>query len=347
MAKQKKYTITHLGKTLHTDHWCDLPEVKCLELKQEYYKKPDFDTVKKNLEAVYNGGVIISDITNYYVKDLMAKVKLKSPRWSIEEVFESNDLIRYFWSRVLSSDKVYPKDKSDIDNFETALRLSGGGVAMKPSNFPIQTADMVIKRYNRNDKYYDFSCGWGVRLLSSMRNRVEYYGTDPNYVLVERLQQLAQDYNKVNYTNQHYDIRCQGSETFIPEWENTIGLAFTSPPYFSLEDYKIGNQSYKQGVSYKNWLDNYMKPTLENIRKYLIDDGRMLINIKDFSNYKLCNDTKSIAENLGFHYMKSIKLKNKTRPSAKSDLDTDEDVMVFSKFPAEDEPDPMDLFIFG
>ena len=49
----KKYEITHLGKTLHTDHWYDLPEDKCLQLKAAYYEKPDFELVKKNLKAVY------------------------------------------------------------------------------------------------------------------------------------------------------------------------------------------------------------------------------------------------------------------------------------------------------
>jgi DNA methylase len=347
MAKNKKYQITHLGKTLHTDHWCYLPEHACLRLKEEYYKKPDFELVKKNLQAVRDGSAIIGTITNYYVKDLMAKVKLQSPRWTIEEVFESNDLIRYFWSRVLSSEKVYPKTHSDIDNFESALRLSGGGVAMKPSNYPIKSVDYILNRYNINGKYYDFSCGWGVRLLSAMRNKIEYYGTDPNHLLVDRLYQMANDYNKVNYTSAHHDIRCHGSETFVPEWENTIGLSFSSPPYFSLEDYRIGNQSYKPGTTYQDWLDSYLKPTLENIRRYLIDEGMMLINIKDFSDYKLCLDTKTIAENLGFHYVESIKLKNKTRPSAKVDLSTDEDIMVFSKNPPNDDPTGYGLFIFG
>jgi len=35
MKKNKKYQITHLGKTLNTDHWYDLPEDKCLQLKAE------------------------------------------------------------------------------------------------------------------------------------------------------------------------------------------------------------------------------------------------------------------------------------------------------------------------
>ena len=58
---------------------------------------------------------------------------------------------------------------------------------MKPSNFPIKTVDYIINKYNINDKYYDFSCGWGVRLLSSFRNNISYYGTDPNNILVQRL----------------------------------------------------------------------------------------------------------------------------------------------------------------
>lgn len=344
--KEKKYTITHLGKTLHTDHYTDLPIDECLKLKEEYYKKPDFSLVEKNFESIYEGGTIVSHITNYYVKDLMAKVKLESPRWTIEEVFDSIDLIRYFWSRVLSSDKVYPKTNSNIKNFETALRLSGGGVAMKPSNYPMKSVDLILKRYNKNNKYYDFSCGWGVRMLSSMKNKIEYYGTDPNYLLVERLKQMASDYNKVNFTEQFTDIRCQGSEIFVPEWENSIGLAFSSPPYFNLEDYKIGNQSYKPGTSYQDWLKNYLTPTLKNIKTYLIDDGRFLVNIKNFLNYTLEEDTKSIAESLGFHFLETVKLENITRPSAKTDLDTDENIMVFSKNPVNEEPIGDKLFIF-
>jgi hypothetical protein len=235
-----------------------------------------------------------------------------------------------------------PKTDSDIKNFEAALRLSGGGVAMKPSNYPIKSVDAILARYNINGKYYDFSCGWGVRMLSSLRNRVEYYGTDPNNLLVERLNQMATDYNTVNGTSAKYDIRCHGSQTFVPEWENTIGVAFSSPPYFSLEDYKIGDQSFKPGTTYQEWLDTYLRPTLENIKRYLTDDGKMLINIKDFLNYKLCADTRAIAESLGFYYVESITLKNITRPSAKVDINTDESIMVFSKKPEKAVPVTLD-----
>lgn len=52
----------------------------------------------------------------------------------------------------------------------------------------MKSIDELLENYNVNNKYYDFSCGWGVRLLSSLKHNVEYYGTDPNTVLCERLQ---------------------------------------------------------------------------------------------------------------------------------------------------------------
>ena len=341
----KKYTITHLGRTLYTDHYSELSDEKCQELVNAYYTKPDFSIVQENLKDIANGSSNIGPVTEYYVKDLMAKVKLASPKWSIEEVLQCNDLIRYFWSRVLASDKVYPKHLPDIKNFESALRVAGGGVAMKPSNYPIKSVDQILKYYNTNNKYYDFSCGWGVRLLGALRNKIEYYGTDPNNLLVDRLKQMAEDYDSINNTNSVYDIRCNGSEVFVQEWENSIGLAFSSPPYFSLEDYKIGNQSYKPGMSYTDWLNNYLKPTLTNIRRYLLDDGYLLINIKNFKTYKLYEDTKKVAEDLDFKYVQTIDLKNKTRPSAKLDLNTDENIMVFTK--TDVEPKGIGLFSFG
>ena len=328
---KKKYSITHKGKTLHTNHWHPLTSEECLALKEAYYTKPSKDKVNSNFKCIAKGGTQVAAITNHYVKDLMAKVKLLSPRWSIEEVFENDDLIRYFWSRVLSSDKVYPKDKSDICNFETALRLSGGGVAMKPSNFPMKSVDYILDNYNVNGNYYDFSCGWGVRMLSSMKNEVNYFGTDPNHLLVDRLNSMHKDYCAVNDVKHKSEIICSGSEVFHPQWENKMGLAFSSPPYFSLEDYKIGDQSYKPGMNYQTWLNSYLKPTIENIYRYLIDGGYLVINVKDFEEFKLCADTRRIVEEMGFTYVDSVSLKNITRPSAKVDLNTDEVMMVFQK----------------
>lgn len=325
----KKYKIEHKGKVLFTDHFADLPDEKCEEVRQKYYQKPTEDELDKALFNIDNGGVNTSVITNYYFKDLMAEVKLYSPRWSIAEVLESNDLIRYFYSRVIASPKVYPPSHGLIKNFETALRISGGGVAMKPSNFPMRSANMVLAKYNLNNKYYDFSCGWGTRLLSALKNRIYYFGTDPNHLLIDRLNQLTKRYYKVNSIEIPVDLRVSGSEHTQNDWIEKFGLAFSSPPYYNLEDYKVGKQSYKEGVSYQDWLSNYLKPTFENIKLYLVKSGYFAINIKNFKTYTLVEDSKQIAAEAGFVYCESLLLENRTRPSAKKDLNTDEYIMVF------------------
>ena len=73
--EHKKYHITYLDKTLHTDHWYDLSVKECNLIRKEYYEKPDFDLIKKNFKLIYKGSTNVSHIVNYYIKDLMAKVK--------------------------------------------------------------------------------------------------------------------------------------------------------------------------------------------------------------------------------------------------------------------------------
>lgn len=325
------YTIEHNGKVLTTTHFASISDERCEELRSAYYSKPTITNLMDNLKKIEQGGANVSVVTNYYMKEVMSLVKLKSPKWSISEVFENNDLIRYFWSRVLASEKVFPPTDSDIKNFEAALRISGGGVAMKPSNFPITVVDSILQKYNRNNRFYDFSCGWGTRMMSAMRNRVDYFGTDPNFHVISSLKHLHADYDSVNMIETSVDLRCAGSEVYQPDWENTMGLAFSSPPYFSLEDYRIGAQSYREGVIYEEWLRDYLHPTIENISNYLIPDGIFAINVKDFGNFTLLQDTTNSILDNGFVLVDTMQLKNTTRPSAKSDLNTDEKIQIFRK----------------
>jgi len=329
--KDGKYVIEYKGKFIVTNYYNEVSNDIYDMIYSEYYKKPTIYEVHKNLKHVHNGSTAVPKIVNYYFKDLMSKVKLYTKKWTIEEILESKDLLGFFIAKINKFTNVYPKDVRLIKNFETALRIGSSGIAGKPSNFPMKTIDDILETYNINNNYYDFSCGWGIRLLSAMKNKVNYYGTDPNYLLIERLNCLTADYKQINNTKTIVDIRCLGSEIFIPEWTNTIGVAFSSPPYFNLEDYKIGNQSYKEGTEYKDWLNNYLKPTLQNIMNYLVVDGYFLINIKDYNNIPLCKDTKIIAEQIGFNYIESIPLKNMKRPALKNGLNADEDIMVFKK----------------
>lgn len=325
--------INYKGETLDTVFYRELDDNEFRELKNEYYKKPDFDNVKKQFLSISKGGTKNNEITNYYVKDLMAKTKIWYNKWSIEDVFNCKELLGFYREKVENFPKVFPKNQSIIKNIETAFRIGGKGIASKPANFPIKTVDYMLEHYNVNNNYYDFSCGWGARLTSALKNKVNYFGTDPNYLLTERLDNLANDYkNTINNCNVNVDIRTQGSEIFNPDWENKIGLAFSSPPYFYLEDYKIGNQSFKEGTTYNEWLENYLRPTIKNIYMYLIQEGFFAININNFKDFDLVGDTLRIAKECGFKLIDVKTLKNISRcNSAGGFNDNSERIMIFIK----------------
>lgn len=324
--------IEYKGKTLETEHYIEITDAEYEELKKEYFKKPSFTEVKMNFLNIKNGGTKNTEIVEYYVKDLMIKTKLYQCKWSIEDVFNSKELLSHFWQKTKLNSEVFLDTEGTKRKLETCFRLGGAGVAKIPTNFPIKTVDEILEKYNINGNWYDFSCGWGNRLLGALKNNVNYYGTDPNYLLTDRLIQMSNDYKKTVYNHNVVDIRTHGSEVFVEEWKNKMGLAFSSPPYFYLEDYKIGNQSWHEGVSYQEWQDNYLEPTIQNIYQYLTKDGYFLINIKNFKKYNLVNDTKELSIKNGFKYIGFHSLENLKRINNKGNLiDNDEKIMVFVK----------------
>lgn len=324
--------IEYRGQVLETVYDGTISDEKYKELVDEYYKKPDFALVKKQLQNISNGGVMNNHITNYYFKDLMAKTKVYFNKWSIEDVLEYKPLLECMFDKTRFNKKIYPDSMSDIKKLETSFRLGGKGVASKVSQFPIKTVDYILDNYNINGNYYDFSCGWGIRLLSALRHNINYYGTDPNYLLVDRLKQMSKDYKVVNGGDSIVDIRAVGSENYQQDWVGKIGVAFTSPPYFNLEDYKVGEQSCKINSNYQDWLENYLSPTIDNIYGYLVDDGILAININNFDKYDLVGDTIKICQRNGFVFVEEFTLKNIKRCNSKASFnDNSEKVMIFKK----------------
>ena len=336
--------IEHLGQTLETKYFKELTDEEFNTYREQYYRRPNFEEVQAQFIKISRGSTLNNVITDYYVKDLMAKTKIYYNKWSIEEVFQSRGLLGSFVARTEQKSEFYGVDTPMIERIEQGFRLGGKGVASKPANFPIKTVDEVLARYNVNNNWYDFSCGWGARLTGALKNCVNYFGTDPNYLLVPRLKQLAEDYkNTVNPSDgfdlfsmgdtgiSTVDIRCQGSEVFIPEWENKIGVAFSSPPYFYLEDYRVGEQSYKEGTTYEQWKTNYLFPTIQNIYKYLIPNGYFILNINNFDKYMLVEDCIALAEQAGFKHKENLILDNIKRCTEVGFNDNNEKIMVFVK----------------
>jgi len=309
--------IEYLGRLFKTSITKQLTDDEYNEIVDYINKRPSKESALNEIIKVKNGGLKISNITGYYFLSLMYDVRNGQDAWSINEAIQNKKIMEYFNGKISVNEKVFPKSLPLGERILTAFRLCGIRCCRKPSQFPLKTINELLDTYTKpGDNYYDFSCGWGVRLLSSMTHNINYFGTDPNTALVEKLNDLSNDYKVTTGEKVVTDIRPIGSEIFIPEWENKMDFIFSSPPYFAFEIYKSENQSYKEGMSYKDWLDTWMSPTFKNIKMYLKDNGTFAINIKDIVYNKhlwpLESDTVKLAKSFGFelvniHILKNIK----------------------------------------
>ena len=112
------------------------------------------------------------------------------------------------------------------------LRRVGGSQMV--SNFRPVTASMLYKLFcDENDTIWDMSCGWGGRLLASIKAKVNYIGTDPNTQTQKGLKQMVTTFGDTAY---NYELLTMGSEEYRPT-KNSLDFAFTSTHYFATEKY--------------------------------------------------------------------------------------------------------------
>tara|TARA_R110000782_G_C14776969_1_gene409611 strand:+ start:190 stop:1176 length:987 start_codon:yes stop_codon:yes gene_type:complete len=326
-----KNKITHLGKSFETIHFSNITDIECDKIKRDFYEKPSIDLVKKQFHKIYNGGKKTNFIVDYYLKNVMSKARLSTSKWSIKEFFECNDLIRFAYGKIKNCSNFYKDTDSDVKNIKTVLRLSPSGTAAKVSNFPYQTMLDVFSKYNVNNNYYDFSCGWGIRLLSSLANDVNYFGTDPNHELTSCLNKLSEDFISNTNSKSKVDIRSIGSEITVEKWVDKMGLAFSSPPYFDLEHYNVGKQSI-DNTNYNEWINGYWRGTVINIDRYLVSGGYFLLNMKNIKKHNTLNDMSNVIKENGFQFVENLELKNINRIFLKQNgKNTNEVISVFRK----------------
>src|SRR5210317_252688 len=186
---------------------------------------------------------------------------------------------------------------------------------------------------------YDYSCGYGGRLLGigSSNMKYNYIGVEPNTETVKYL----------NYLNDIIDeatcvrgtIVQSVSEEYQPE---DVDLAFSSPPYFNLEKYSDEEtQCMVQFKTEDEWFEGYVVPTMEHIHRGLNREGLFATNIADYKSYdrkepyEVTQRWIETAEKIGFKHIQTIKMMLTTRPGVGNDRKEGrekwEGVYVFSK----------------
>ena len=167
------------------------------------------------------------------------------------------------------------------------------------SNFRPTVAKYIYNKYGNCGIVWDMSCGFGGRLLGFLSsNCKKYIGTEPAQKTFNGLLEMKADFEYVGKEIELYQI---GSECFFPEKE-TIDLCFTSPPYFDTEKYsEEKEQSYIKFPTKEEWVNGFLKKTLENCFFGLKNSGYLILNI---SNVKSFNNLEEVAietaQNCGF-----------------------------------------------
>ena len=175
-------------------------------------------------------------------------------------------------------------------------------------------------------KVYDYSCGFGTRLLGlmSLQKNVKYIGVEPNTETYNSLLKLIKDFN---FNADIYNI---GSEDFTSK--EKVDIAFSSPPYFNLEVYSNeSTQAYNKYSDYEIFLEKYWRQTIKNIKKSLRKNSLFICNVGNSANeftQRILNDYTRIIEEEGFKlihtnymitYKSHLSSKKRTRKLSKGE----------------------------
>lgn len=221
-----------------------------------------------------------------------------------------------------------------------------GGLEMTgatPSNFRPMNARAIYERYCPSGGIvYDFASGFGGRLLGCLTspNNYKYIGVEPNKETFENLNKLGDIIEKALDKNNVFKIFNEVSEEFKVQQE-TVDFAFSSPPYFNLEQYsEEETQCYNKFPTLDEWLSGYVRPTIENIHYMLKKDCYYAVNIQDFQiNNKIdcafVDTWISISKDVGFEFVDKLTLKTPIRvgngKEKRYSKDKNEGIYVFKK----------------
>ena len=233
-----------------------------------------------------------------------------APRTPMETFMDDEKLravIKKCWrwcSTQFAGEEGIDKNKFRENRFRQSLKIYTGTQAV--SNFRPTAAKFIYEKFG-GDVIWDMSCGWGGRLLGFLASsRKKYIGTEPSSKTFEGLKKIRKDFF---YLTKTVELHKLGSEEFEPD-KNSLDLCFTSPPYFDTEKYSDEDtQSYKKFPTKEEWVNGFLRKTIENCYRGLKNGKYMVINIANTPRYKFIEqETQRIAKELGFVQSDTLQL---------------------------------------
>jgi len=240
------------------------------------------------------------------------EIQCGNAKYTPMEIFLDDDkcksVIRKTWNwhiKCFKGENPNKKNYQYRDNrFRQCLKITTGTQAV--SNFRPTAAKLIYEKFG-GDVIWDMSAGWGGRLIGFLASsRKHYIGTEPSSKTYDGLLKIKEDFG---YLGKKVEIYKLGSEVFQPDKES-LDLCFTSPPYFDTEKYSDEEtQSYVKFPTKEEWVNGFLRKTIENCYNGLKSNKYMLINIANTPKYKFIEEeTIKISKELGFKQEESIEL---------------------------------------
>jgi len=298
--------------------------------------------------GLINGPSTYNDVSNYFHQDLRLECGSYGFR-APKEVWENGDAYAIWkclgpiWRGI---NGVQSKEIKELDG-TTSVQLLGGELNDKSYISAFRLGTYIATQFKpvvakaiydiTNAKtVLDTSCGWGDRLAGFFASDAEeYYGCDPNPNTYQRYQEQIATYNKFLEKPKKVQIWRCGAEDLPYDKLPEIDCAFTSPPYFSTEEYNKGgehqeDQSWHKFNEYESWRDNFYLPVAEKTMNSLSNGGWMLVNIMDPKvNGVRYRSGDELVDRFKDSFMGQIGMRIMQRPQGKAKFKTKEELNEF------------------
>ena len=257
--------------------------------------KEKYDDYKYNFKkyglGIIDAPSIHNDVSNYFHQHLRlncSSYSFKSPLdvWYNGTAKDIWRCLGPMWRGINGMKPVLVEGKEELrggrlddKSYVSAFRLQ----TYIATQFKPNVAKAIYQMTNAK-KVLDTSCGWGDRLAGFFASDAEeYYGCDPNPNTYQRYQEQIASYNKLLSKPKKVQIWRCGAEDLPYHKLPKIDVAFTSPPYFSTEQYNKGgehqeDQSWHKFNEYDKWRDDFYLPVAE---KTMSVSKFMFVNIMD------------------------------------------------------------------
>lgn len=257
-----------------------------------------FDKYKNIIFEKYSDEEILKDINNFqkksghlykllnhFFEEALFKCKSNKYQKSPWEALHSEEDMKWILDYIKSKPNFY-NSKNEKTNIKSFFRNSPR-IARKVANFDVRAAKNIYDRYSENKSIniLDMCSGFGSRGAAALLSGHSYTGIDANSEVVDCSNRMLDFLKKYNLISKEGHFLLGDAAILNKDLINNFDLMFTSPPYFNLETYANDNFSSTTNYNnYNNWLEEFIKPLINNTYLYLKENGLLLLNIKNLTN---------------------------------------------------------------